>query len=83
MTLPISTYDDTLFRQLLLKKSRGAHKTSRSAIHEVFWTVCWDLKLAIEQQAPQKWEDADLEVMEAVVPAFAEQLEKDGWTVDG
>ncbi len=75
-------YDDALFLQALRKSARQG-VVSRTDIEAAFWTAAWDVKLAFEQQAPDRLEDAEELVREQLMPAFIIQAEQAGFRVEG
>lgn len=76
-----NSYDEALFKQILRKKQTQNGFILSSDIEEAFWKVCWDLEVAIEQQKPEKMEEAKAAFQRDMLPIFMDMLQADGFEV--
>lgn len=77
----MSNYDEALFRQTIKKEHDKFGFVNTDTIENAFWKVCWDLDLAIQQQAPEKMDEAKAAFRLHFLPTFITMLEAEGFTV--
>jgi hypothetical protein len=78
----VSSYDEAVFVQRLRSKLGPFKTCTVDDIVEAFWVASWDLKIAIERSAPDKWELANQQLREEMVPGLSATLkQKYGITV--
>lgn len=70
----MKSYDDELFKQKIRQASRLGFVTVKD-IEIAFWSVCWDLRVAIQQQAPEKMDVAEEAFRKDFLPTFVSQIE--------
>jgi len=81
-TMADPQYDEALFRQLLGKRKDKNGAVSLTDIHVVFWVVAYDVvQAAAEQNKFDEMEEVDDYVMEVIVPALAQTLQGEGWSI--
>jgi hypothetical protein len=69
-------YDQAVFVQELRKKAHF-NRVTRQNVIDAFWIAAWDLKVAIEQQAPQKWDAVNKALERDMLPGIIASLETD------
>jgi len=77
---PKTGYDESLLLQKL-RRVAVLGTVTHQQIADAFWEVAWDLRAAIEQQAPDKWEEAQERCLQETVPSLVWIVEAAGLEV--
>ena len=72
----MSTYDDELFKRKIRQSARFG-KVRAADVEAAFWAVCWDLRVAIQQQAPEKMDAAEETFRKDYLPKFTKVIKNE------